>query len=97
MKFFVLAAEEASQAQRNAITNYLNGNGFGFWHWIADFWIVQSSNNDLKAASLRDTIRELVPGLAFHVFGVRPIEGEWAGMGDPRSAEWSKKQWKDEG
>jgi hypothetical protein len=95
MKFFVLAVQGASEAQRNAITQYLRDNGYGFWHWLADFWIVQTTTPDLQAPAFRDVIKQFLPGLVFNVFAIRPINNDWAGFGDHRSVEWLKENWKD--
>ena len=95
MKFFVLAAQGASEDQRNAITKYLRDGGYGFWHWLADFWIIQTTIPNLSAADFRTAIAKFVPGLSFTLFGVRPINNDWAGFGDPRSSAWLDENWKD--
>jgi hypothetical protein len=95
MKLFVLAVQGASEAQRNAITKYLRDGGYGFWHWLADFWIIETAFLQLSSPTLRDEISKLAPGLVFNVFAVRARDGDWAGMGDSRSAQWLIENWKD--
>jgi hypothetical protein len=97
MKLFVLTVQGASEAQRNAITNYLKNGGYGYWHWLSDFWIIETAYPNLSSAALRDEMLKLIPGLWFNVFAVRPIAGDWAGFGDTSSAEWLNENWKEKG
>ena len=53
-----IALDSGSPPQRNELTNYLARNGWSYWHWIDDFWIVQVPDS-YTPESLHDELEAL--------------------------------------
>jgi hypothetical protein len=94
---FVVALRNPEPEQRNTLTFFFKNQEYGFWHWIPDTWfIVLPTNVDQTAQSLREQIRELLPGVHFMVVGIdQPSGGKrnWAGFGPKRWFEWFHRNW----
>jgi hypothetical protein len=91
MTKFAIAAVNATEAQRNGITNYLGKLG-GYWHWMPDFWLLTSAV-DRQPSEIRDAIFKAYPNVALIVLPVNvPQNGEhWAGaFPSPASEQWSE-------
>jgi len=94
MKFFMIAASSPTPEQRNAITFIFRDKPeFGFWHWTPDFWLINTITDSYTSASIRDAVRDTVPGLFFAVFAVNPVPDDWAMWSDKTWAEWVQKNW----
>ncbi len=94
MKYFVLASNELSILQQNAITDYFKQrqHEYGFWHWFPNFWLLTSGKFDDSVQELRNAIVEAAPQAQFMLFAVEPVA--WAGRGDPKWAEWLQENWR---
>lgn len=52
MKNFAVALNNGTPAERNAITKHLADSGYGYWHWVDDFWIVRTDVETAKSLYL---------------------------------------------
>jgi hypothetical protein len=96
MKRFIIVTDSAvmDQAGRNAITAYLRAQGWAFWHWFEDLWMVSNAPEDTNLGSLRDDLTNTIPG-AKHIM-ILSVEGliDHAGMVPTGTTDWIKKYWK---
>ncbi len=91
MRRFVIAIDEGTQEERNAITGYLKGK-VGWWHWLADVWLVATSKQDVDVNSLRIALKKMAPGKNVIVLSVDG-DHDWAGFMPKLSHEWFRKNW----
>ncbi len=47
---FIISANNATAAQKDQITIFLKNQGFGYWHWFNDIWLVTDRSGIWKAA-----------------------------------------------
>lgn len=97
MAYFIIAVDEATAEQRDAISEYLGGLG-GYWHWMPDFWLA-NTNEEKTQIVVRDVIHKKCPSLVCIVLKVDvPDSTSWAGAfpkGQSKKwAEWLKSHWK---
>ena len=94
MKMFVISMGLATQEQRDTITRRYQDTAYGYWHWLPDFWILQSPYDNDTAAAIRSQIHNLVPNIPLIVLQVDPVEDQWATYGGPKWREWLDRNWK---
>jgi hypothetical protein len=93
MKCFVVVASTTNPAQQDEITNYVK-NVFGFWHWIPGFWVLMTTDDNHTSQTVRNTLRDIVPGVGVLVLAVKPVAEDWAAWGPPQWGQWFNDYWK---
>lgn len=93
MKRFVVAVNNASREQKDAITKMLSENQYGYWHWFQDFWLLTSSINDINSAVIRDEIQKVASGVHCFVLAVDGDPNNWAAYGKKEQFDWLHKTW----
>ncbi|MES9901097.1 MAG: hypothetical protein ABW168_00275 [Sedimenticola sp.] len=93
MKRFVVAINNASTEQRNAIAKYLHEQEFGYWHWFQDFWLVTTIDSKIGSTYIRDVIQTVASGVHCLVLEVEGNSEKWAGFGDKDRFDWLHKSW----
>src|SRR5260370_2756978 len=89
MNYFMIAAASPTPEQRNAITFLFKGKPqYGYGHWTPDFWLITSTDYSDNSATIRDAVRDTVPGLPFAVFAVNPVPGDWEMWADMSGGAW---------
>ncbi len=100
-KRFIVAIQGMTAEQEQAFADFLDSKSCGWWHWIYNFWLVVDPSETLTAASLRDEINTISPGLKRLVVDVTESRrAVWAGYG-PSSEErnmfnWLREDWDSE-
>lgn len=93
MKVFAVAAAPSDQIRRDSITMHFKNQGWGFWHWFPDFWILATQNDDATSEELRETVKTIAPGLYCMVLAL-DTSSSWAGFGSPEWKEWFDIHWR---
>jgi hypothetical protein len=95
MKYFVMAGTVPLllYPQRDAVTNYFKTNNYGYWHWLNDFWILQSPYDGDTAESLLGRVKQIAPAMNVVILTVEPAAG-WACYGNPQWGDWLAQFWK---
>lgn len=88
----MVAVDDATTAQQNAVTEYFRTTKYGFWHYLSDLWLVTDVSNTLTAATLRDKLKDLVPGATTLVIQLDQPK-DWAGFGQSNVFDWFKSTW----
>lgn len=93
MKRFILVVDNPTKEQQNAVTQFFK-NRLGYWHWFSDVWLLTDTTNTWTVTSIRDKVRELIPGARLLVF---PIASGtvWAGSGKTEMFKWLHNTWKE--
>lgn len=94
MKRFIVAVDNATEGQRNKITSFVKGK-YGYWHWYSDFWLLTSSDDSRTATSLREDLKEAVPGLFMFILEIEGDAHTWAAFGDKKHFKWLHETWVD--
>ena len=95
-RFFVIGINPTTSEQTDSIRNWLQSQNGTWWHWIDGMWLVVSHDPNVTAASIRENIDRLTPGVHNLVLQVQPIN--WSGFG-PKSENrnmftWIESVWK---
>lgn len=92
---FIVAISEANAQKRDAISDYVKGRGYGYWHWMPDIWLLTTSK-PVTAEQIRNALMRVARGINILVTPVvAPPEGmPWALYAPDEWAEWLEKNWK---
>jgi hypothetical protein len=88
---FIVMVDDATREQQNKLTAYFRSK-VGFWHYFSDIWLVVESKMDWEPRSLRDEVRNLLPGKSVLVFAVESPQ-RWAAFGKIGMFKWLKDEW----
>ena len=79
-KRFILCVNSSTPEQSKAFTEHLRRKGVGWWHWLANTWLIVDSTGNLTAAEIRNDAMEIFPGV--YNFATE-LQGDdtWAGFG----------------
>lgn len=90
---FVICVDDSTGTQQDTLTKYFKDSGkVGYWHWFSDMWLLTDPNRHWTANSLRDKVKELLPGT--HIMIVQ-IDGDntWSGFGSTKMFDWMNDTW----
>lgn len=90
---YVIAVEGLSAAQEEEFIAYIREKRLGWWHWIANFWLIIDRHSSVKASDLRDKLIEIGPPPRCIVMEVGNTLG-WAGRRNRSEMfDWFRKSW----
>jgi hypothetical protein len=97
MKTFIVGLEGSTAVQEEAFIQWITENGLGYWHWIPNFWIIQSLEDTHTVASIRDKITETFPAMNTLVVEIDIVPGSvsWSGYG-PQTVQYDMFAWLNE-
>jgi hypothetical protein len=96
-KWFVVGTESITAEQEKSFIAYIHDeHGFGWWHWIPNFWLITGSGS-ISCDEIRDKLLEIAPGKDSIVVEVNPVT--WTGFGPNQGKEnmfaWFYTTWDD--
>jgi hypothetical protein len=96
--FFVAVGAAATKEQRDAFTTSLQTSPAGFWHHTEYSWLIVDLPDTRTAASLRDQLGTIMPGVTTIV--LRVIPRDWAAFAPTTGHKWlhdtlADSLWKD--
>jgi hypothetical protein len=56
MKKFIIATNQATSEQQNAITKLVKDMGWGYWHWFENLWLLQNVPDDWAPGGIHATL-----------------------------------------
>lgn len=90
---FIVAVQGLKQEQETDFVAYLRKERLGWWHWIANTWLVTTKREDITAADLRDTLREIASPNRCIVIEVTGAS-RWSGTRDDKDMfDWIRSTW----
>lgn len=96
MHMYVLAVQGLSAEKEKGLATYLEKRGYGWWHWIENFWIIVTYSEENFSQKLIDLINEDNAHRIF-LLQVHP-EKKWHGVGpatdDKNMFEWLEENLK---
>jgi hypothetical protein len=94
----VVLVEPMTVEQDRSFANYLESKGWGYWHWLANSWLIDAYGaSDDEAAVLveiRDALQKAAPGKTCLAFKV-DVGQYYAGFGPQASSGNSMFAWID--
>lgn len=73
-----------------AIVDWANRNGCGWWHYISGVWLL-SSIEHFDIVELAEMVQKKLPKA--HVFAQDMYTGQWAGRSTVEGNYWLTNQW----
>lgn len=93
-KYYMIAASGLTADQEKKITEIWTG--YGWWHAIANCWLLRDHTDQMNVVDIRDSIRQISPGAQVMVFEVNPVT--WAGAAvNDSNRDWLRRFWPPEG
>lgn len=95
-KRVAIATDGFSPEQKTAFSKWVKSKGFGWWHWIQDFWLLTAPSERLDINEVINKLNEISPGSNKFVIEI-PTPAYWTGFG-PNTEErnmftWLKETW----
>jgi hypothetical protein len=90
---FIVAVDDVSAEQRDAITRFFREQNFGWWHWLSDTWLLYADQTEFTTATLRDRIFQIAPTASVLVQNLN-VPGDWALAAVRESHEWMHRNWR---
>ncbi len=96
---FIIATNNATAEQRNAITDFVKEKGWAFWHHFEDFWMVVTDDySHMTSKQLFNELTDIpVIGKQFYIIVIRMAGQDQPmthfGFGPPKGWEWTAKCW----
>jgi len=59
---FVVAVDGMTSEEEKRFIAWIQENGLGWWHWIANFWLLTSHRDSITAELIRDTLNDIARG-----------------------------------
>ena len=89
---FALIVDDATREQQDSVTNWLRTTELSFWHYLSDVWLVLDSRDTETTVSLRDHLKQAVPGKTTMVLKVDG-PNNWAAFGPTDKFKWLHSTW----
>jgi len=92
---FIVATDNMSWEDENEFVSFLKDKKCGWWHWIENFWIIESDNDSITPKVIIDKLQKINPNVKKIALKVKdPIP--WAGYGPETNSakmfDWLKKK-----
>jgi hypothetical protein len=95
-KRFLVAAEGLTKEAEGKMVEYFREKKLGWWHHVANFWLLTDASNTVTAEEIRDKIQSLrTAGSPILVMQVDKHRG-WAGTfpnAKPDMFKWVRETW----
>jgi hypothetical protein len=94
MRKFVVVVEKVSAPQQDAITNFVKAQGWDFWHWYENLWLVVDPTEIWTSQGISDAIRRMLSPdeINIMVLGVTDPMTYW-GRAPQESWAWMQLKW----
>ena len=95
---FVVGIDQETSEDTSSFIEYIRQQGFGWWHWIDNFWLLTTRDTQVRTTTLRNKLKEITGGKTVIVMEVKSTK--WAtygpsGEGDsPNISKWLNSNWK---
>jgi hypothetical protein len=89
---YIIISRNPSVPDQNALTGFLKGKSWGYWHWMNNCWLV-TTKEALTVFEMRDFVRSVAPKMHFLAFELK--DDKKAGFGPSKWWEWFNRSWKD--
>lgn len=76
---FVVGIDDETLSEVWSFLGYIQQQGFGWWHWFNNFWLLTTYNDAITAVNIRDKLAEISNGKNVIVIEVNSII--WANFG----------------
>jgi hypothetical protein len=97
-KRFIVCIDDSTKEQDQKFIEYIKENGFGWWHYLKNTWLIADSTGKSSVSEIRNMVKESYDNEYNMVFQLNEDEGTWSGFG-PSSEKrnmfkWIKENWK---
>ena len=94
-KKFVVGVSGLSDDEKSQFKAFVKENGWGWWHWIDELWLLSTTGNK-DSTEIRDKIIEIAQDSNAIVLEIEPVT--WRSYGpesdDVSFSTWLKRNWK---
>ena len=95
---FIVSINQETQENVSSFLEYINQQGFGWWHWIDNFWLLVVLDTQTTIETLRDKLADITGGKTIMVLEIKSGSFEWANFGPnteggKNMSKWLKESW----
>jgi len=89
---FTITIYRSKKSEEKKLANYLSKNGFGYWKYFNEMWIIVAPNHkQFSANKIRNEIKDIFPNKRLLVLDLGRGELDWSAFGNPKDFEWFRK------
>lgn len=96
-KRIVVALSSATKEQDKAFIEYLKDQQIGWWHWVANFWLLVDHSGKETAEHLNLELEKIYPQVIRLVLERHGKDAHWSGFGpdgkERDMSKWLIKNW----
>ncbi|MEQ8244577.1 hypothetical protein [Fulvivirga sp.] len=97
-KRYIVCVNNSTEQQDQTFLNYIREQGFGWWHYLNNIWLLTDSSGKSSIKEIRDHAKVSFDDEYNMVFQLNETEGTWSGFGPNSETRnmftWIKKNWK---
>lgn len=97
-KRFIVTTNPTTVEQDEVFQRWINDQGFGWWHWLNQTWLLIDFSGRWTASEIRDRLLEGIPKLRCLVIELNESGDTWAGFGPTAAGQdmfsWIRSAWK---
>src|ERR1700726_4630482 len=88
---FVVGVDGLTDDSDTKFREFLKSCGAGYWHWIPNFWLITTDDEDVSAEKISDKLNDLKAkrNLVLEI----PEDISWYGWGAPNAKGKSMYEW----
>ena len=91
---FIVCIDEETSEDVSSFIKYAREQGFGWWHWISNVWLLTTHKPEVKAGQIRDEARKITGDKSVVVLEVQPVTWRTFGpTGEKSIAKWIRDSW----
>jgi hypothetical protein len=97
-KRFIVLVNSSTKQQEDDFIAFIKAEGFGYWHWLNNSWLLISHSSHHTAPFVREKVMKFFPNvnnmvLQFNEDGELHWNGFGPGSGEHNMFEWMHKNW----
>lgn len=96
MNKFVILIKDDNKFISDHLKIYFRNNGFGFWHWFPNSYLITDIQRRKTVKEIRDDLSIRFPRLDLVVIQFKGDSTPWAGKGKLNTFRWFHESWKED-
>ena len=91
---FVVIVKEETSENISSFLKYIKAQGFSWWHWVSNVWLLTTYDQKITAGELRDRFKDISGNKTVIVLEVEAVTWSTFGpTGENSIAKWIRENW----
>lgn len=94
-KKYIVAIDSSTNEQNTTFLDFVKAQGFGWWHWIKNVWLLTDPTGRSSSVKIRDKLMKIFTGEGCIVIELAADHDTWAAFG-PKGPKINMFDWLNE-